>query len=379
MSQAGSGTEPSAHSFWRQLLRASPVILSVTLLVAFVHHTPLVLPFDSAALDSLILLRRPQPSVNVVIVGIDDDDYEKIFKSTSPLNPDRLWELLDAIAVASPAVIGVDIDTSHEEVYRDFDVRDHWGQVVWARGAKVTYHGRGTSIEPLPILGGKIRTAGVALLPRDSDGLVRYYQPVLQTVEGSQPSFAREIARSYGRSVDAPVSPDGKLLLNFLGDRYQFPIYSAGAILKAAEGPAWETDGARLLKGKIVLVGGRYSAARDLHMTPLGAMYGVELTAQAVESIVERGGIRVAHGVLMTLMEILIGVLLVWIHHRFDLGAALLISLLVIPFFLFLGSYVAFSTLAFWGNFVPIFLAVLIHQLYDHGRTYRNLYLGRTS
>lgn len=378
MSAARRVKEPAAHSFWRHLLRASPVILSVTLIVAFVHHTPLILPFESAALDSLLLFRQSQPSVNVVIVSIDDDDYKERFDSSSPLDRDELKNLLDAVAAAGPAVIGVDIDTS-DDSFENFEVPHDWPPVVWARGAKVNYHQGSPIIEPLPVLGrGAGGPTGIALLPRDSDGVVRYYQPILQTTDGPQPSFAREIARLYGRNVDRPVAPDGKLLLNFLGDSYQFPTYSAGAILNAAEESGWKKDGARLLRDKIVLIGGRYAAARDEHRTPLGPMYGVELTALAVESIVERGGIRIVHGVLMTFMEILIGVLLVWVHHHFDLGAALLVSLLVIPFLLFVGSYVAFSTLAFWGNFVPIFLAVLIHQLYDHGRLYRDLYLGKS-
>ncbi len=49
---------------------------------------------------------------------------------------------------------------------------------------------------------------------------------------------------------------------------------------QAAKSEAWSTNSP--LKGKIVLLGGMYHAARDSYSTPHGPRYGVELIAQAL-------------------------------------------------------------------------------------------------
>jgi hypothetical protein len=36
-------------------------------------------------------------------------------------------------------------------------------------------------------------------------------------------------------------------------------------------------------------------------------------------------------------------------------------------------SFFAFSSLAYWANFVPVLAAVIIHELYEHFKHYRDL------
>jgi len=161
------------------------------------------------------------------------------------------------------------------------------------------------------------------------------------------------------------------LLLNFSGERYSFNPLSVRFVLQAAQGAGWKDRGP--LVGKVVILGGCYRAARDSHITPVGKMAGLQLMAQAVESEVG-GGIRALNHALEILFDLICGVLLVIIHHRFRLSTALLLSLIAIPVLCLTGSFLAFSTMARWFNFAPVILGVLIHQLYDHSRQYAKMH-----
>ena len=77
--------------------------------------------------------------------------------------------------------------------------------------------------------------------------------------------------------------------------------------------------------------------------------------------------------VIAIILDIAAGLTLVLIHHLFSIRTALGLSLIAIPVLSFCGSYLAFTTLAWWVNFVPMIVGVLIHQLYDHTKEYRRL------
>ena len=48
----------------------------------------------------------------IAVVGIDDADFRGVFQQQSPLNPDALRKLLDALRVAPPRVVAIDLDLS---------------------------------------------------------------------------------------------------------------------------------------------------------------------------------------------------------------------------------------------------------------------------
>jgi CHASE2 domain-containing sensor protein len=129
------------------------------------------------------------------------------------------------------------------------------------------------------------------------------------------------------------------------------------------------------LTGKIVLLGGLYRAARDEYLTPVGPRAGVELVAQSVESELSGGGVRTTNEALMVALEILGGVLMVYVYSRFRLGTALVASMVGIPFLALVFSFTSFSSVGRWASFIPTMVAVLLHQLHHHAVEYRRLYL----
>ncbi len=387
-----------AGGFVRHLLHAAPVIAVVSALVFVLGHWGFLRTFETAALDTWLRLKAPQPVANVVIVAITDCDYRELFGETSPLNPGRVADLLQAITVGRPKVVGVDLDTSHPS-FAALCVPATEVPIVWARDAVAAEddtHGcarveptsatttppagdggerHAASLRPAGALGRDTVAAdvvaGISLMPQDPDGLIRRYRRTFDTTEGRLDSLAWAVVRR-ATARPAGVEPD-ELILNFAGNRYAFPRYSAADVLAGAKGEAWGEAGP--LTGKIVLLGGLYRAARDEYLTPVGPRAGVELVAQAVESDLSGGGIRTTNEALMVALEILGGVVMVFLYSRCRLGTALALSLIGIPFLALFFSFTSFSSVGRWASFVPTMVAVLLHQLHHHAVEYRRLYL----
>jgi CHASE2 domain-containing sensor protein len=355
------------------------VILSVSVLVHLLHQGIWFSPFETAALDSLLLQKQPKEAHDIIVVGINDSDYEELFKSRSPLDPGQLQALLEAIARGHPSLIGVDIDTSDPQ-FRGLAAPQQ-PPVVWAQDAQFDIDGQCECFGPLPVLGGLNPglLTGIALMPRDADGLLRSYRRRFHTPVGWIPSFASRLVSTDHRKLregrNAGNEQGEELILDFAGDRYRFPRLNATDVLNTSKSLGWSERNRGPLWGKIVLLGGSYRAARDEYMTPLGVMSGLDLTALATESELEGGGIKPVNQVVLAGLEILASILLVWIHWRLPLIWALVGSLLAIPLAAFAASALVFQTLAYWMNAVPLFAAVLIHQLYEYAVQYREMYL----
>jgi len=316
-------------------------------------------------------MMQPQDVEEIVIVEVSDDDYAELFRGTSPLDRQVLRKLIDSIAKGEPNVIGVDLDTSAPS-FTDLELSADWPTIIWARDAQQASNSE--SLVPSRILGdspaGQAAPSGLALLPRDQDGVFRRYRRVFRIEGKNLDSFPWAIVKAYLEKN--PDEEDEELVLNFSGDRYAFRRIRASHVLQMSESPGWQQDSP--IRGRICLLGGSYRAARDEYPTPLGAMAGVELMAHAIASDLRHGGIRHANEMTMIFLEMLAGYFLVFLHHRFRLATALFISLVCIPIFAFSISYFAFSSLALWANTVPLLIAVLIHQLYDHAKEYRKMY-----
>ena len=75
----------------------------------------------------------------------------------------------------------------------------------------------------------------------------------------------------------------------------------------------------------------------------------------------------------MLALELLLGVGLVILHRNVSLGLSFLISVAGVFILAPICGYIAFSSATMWMNFIPIIVAVLIHQLYDNAEEYRKL------
>ena len=297
-----------------RLRRAAPVIIIFVLLTFLLDYGGWLRSFETTALDTFILLKQPLDDEHVVIVGITKEDYKEFFGGQSPLDPARLKEVIDAIAEGNPALIGVDLDTSSES-FRGLQFPPA-PVVVWARGAEraalrqgednAAEIGKGLLRRFLPFVfrpeeerfsvsevlgrGGNALPSGLAVVPRDGDGIIRRYRRSFKTWEPDAPSmdsFSWAVVKEYRKSKGgAPKQAEdsGEVwVMNYAVKEYSFKPISVKEVLATHQGAGWQGERGPL-KDKIVLLGGVYPASRDEHYTPAGPRYGVELLAYAVES-----------------------------------------------------------------------------------------------
>jgi CHASE2 domain-containing sensor protein len=365
----------------RHITKATPLIVLIAAFTLGLEYLGWLDHFENAGLDTFNILQAPRDPTHLVLVGITDDDYRDFFNETSPLDPRVLYQVIEAIVLSKPRVIGIDIDTS-ARAFDQFHVPDGWPPLVWGQDLV----SRNDELVPGPVLGRQAARPcdrqGVAALPQDEDGVVRRYLRHFATRRDGHSqvsSFPWAVVQAGCESglsdfCKGADSADGHsrrgLRLNFSGERYNFSPLSIRMVLQAAKNEGWRANGP--FRDKVVLLGGCYRAARDSYVTPVGAMLGLQLMAQAVQSELG-GGIRLTNHLFAFVLDILVGFALVFIHHRFSLPIAISLSLFAIPVLSLLGSFLAFSTFAWWFNFVPVTIGVLIHQLYDHAREYHRL------
>ncbi len=368
-----------------RLRHATPLILAVALATALLEHFEFFNRFENLGLDVLTSFARGEAPDHVVIVAINEQEYHSVFGGTSPLDPYQLAVLMDDIARDRPAAIGVDLDTSAPP-FRDFVVPEAWPPVVWSATAR--WDGpRHVFAEVIPALGGRGATRpqdqqALALFPEDADGVIRWSRRRIH-VEGTGelPSLAWALV---ARADDEAAPHDQRgVRLNFTRHQFNFTPLSITPIKQLME--AGGAPGARgvngPLTGKIVLVGGSYAAARDEHRTPVGTWQGVQVVAQAIETELHGGGIHTLQHWLAVTTDIAVGYALVWLNYTVivrsrretALRNVLLAGLAAAVVLPMAASAITFLTVAFWFNFVPIVVSVLVHEFYEHAREYQRL------
>ncbi len=321
-------------------------------------------------------------------------------------------------------MIGVDLDTSPSE-YREGNfpkavwVRDALPDCERHADPEGTQEDRPCTdarrFRRLSFLGGKFTEtekcgrvettprSGLSLFPLDRDGVVRRYRAAYFSDQSDPPSscskgglvdsFPQAVHDAYctaggktvrsesrmmllldfllrwlsGKTVRSesrkPTHGDEGLILNFSGDRYDFPRMSVQQLKKAAARPYWKTRS--LLQGRIVLLGGAYRAARDLYFTPVGPRHGVEIAAQAIQSELSGGGVRpLNHGIAL-LIDFGSGIALIWLNRKFHGRFMLLINALLITVASLHGSYLAFDSFVYCFNITAVLVSLWIHVLWE--------------
>jgi hypothetical protein len=243
------------------------------------------------ALD-LELASRGQPKSEIAIVDISDADYDDVFDGRSPLNPEKLHDLIGAIARSKPKLIAVDIDTSHKD-FHNFKIDPNWPPVIWERDISRTSGERGEEMKPLDVLGGQPEPnrSGIPVLFDDPDDKVtRFYMRCIDTIEGRAPSFVYIAATAFR---DGNFIPPASACADRSSTRLAFIRYSldgekflpAARVLELSDKKG-KGRGEQIipeLANKLVLLGGSFGDY-DRHFTPLGAQPGVLVLANAIQT-----------------------------------------------------------------------------------------------
>lgn len=379
----------------KQLIRSLPIIFLASLLGLWLHKAGWLSPFENASFDLVAgenRLSLPQISKFLQVVDIDTNDYATLFNRTSPLDAQRLSELLSAIATGNPRIIVVNVQTDSVS-QSDIKVPTFNGSIIWARtwkpldseklaqllgdGSKRSPdlgHCRRFAFLPQPVLGGaeyKNLLSGIVFLPTDADGSVRRYCRRLQLyqkqdgTESLEPGdslpwcVVKEFNSTYSqRDTNEP----NEVLIRFSNNPDMLPRLSASEVLKIQGKPGW----LELARNKIVILGGTFAEARDSYATPAGRTSGLSLITQVIASELNNAGItKVSDGWLLFL-QIALSTLFVLFSLSFSGTWVPIAGLMAIPFAAFAASSVILQNAALWVNFVPALFVVQTYSIYQH-------------
>jgi CHASE2 domain-containing sensor protein len=368
---------------WGRIPRILIGLLVVLGLVFGVSSLGALHKLDAFVHDTKMRLNHPPAESEVAVVIINDDDYRKLFKGKSPLDPFELQRIINAIALGKPRIIGVDIVNTDEQ-FRAVELTSWWPPIIWYRESQLVppqeqaehgAHNEQGLVEAFSVLGGKgpeyDANSGLPLLIEDAeDRVTRRYRRMIATTEGLLPSFPWAIVSKLppDKARGLKASTDD-LFIRYSLDKdgtHRFTP-TASIVLELAKGglPADNP-----FKDKIVLLGGSYLNA-DKHDTPIGVMNGVEILAQVVETELQGGGDKAPNKFTTHLLEIFegaIAIILFQFFQRYRFSKALLLNLSMIFLTSLLCSYVAFGSPWRIAYFLPLLLLLI---LYEHIMEYR--------
>ena len=315
----------------------------------------------------------PRTNLMATVVGIDSSDYKNIFNETSPLNSDALKKAIERILQFEPAVLGVDIETSHESfaTIKSFAEQPSETKIIWARLPELSEDK--TKIKRASgILGTKLTSdtpdlvarSGLATVVSDAgDSIPRRYKRNYPTSDGPVTGFAWMIAQAYkpiDRSTShyVPGNDFDNYNIVYTGIR---PSYSLGQILNPQFG------GNADIKGRIVLLGGRYEEG-DKNPSPSGSgeIDGVDVVANIIETeLTGRAAKSLSDGNLILIGALQLICMLTLFHHYTFLkacGFGLLLALGAgLASWLLLGFQVGAGVTASIGGLYLLVTEVILH------------------
>jgi class 3 adenylate cyclase/CHASE2 domain-containing sensor protein len=261
---------------------------------------PLELMVLDAQFSLLAHLRSPRPPDDIVIVAIDEPTLATIAEPL-PLAHVHLSKLFAALATAGAKAVALDLilpERSYDGLMPGNDPQLILGILTMRRAGVVVLArtvdegGRPRTIHPPLLAAAGPQGSGLALMPVDSDGVIRRFDERLGLDGSEVDTFAGTLARRLGAQ---PV--DG--LIDF--SRYAgFRTLPLVQVLDRIRGG--DVDGlARDFRGKLVFVGTTLPFL-DRHRVPLvpavqtlqDTVPGVEIHAQALHSILAQEMIRPA-------------------------------------------------------------------------------------
>jgi signal transduction histidine kinase len=392
----------AAPNLRKQLLWSLPIIVLVSAFTTFLYKFGWFQWIENATLD-LIVHSVDLETGSVFLVEITDDDYKTVFAGQSPLNKNKLSEIIGAIADSDPSVIVLDVDTGAGQLKRP-DTGNWKGPLIIANSYDLLdetktaelLHVPAEAVPLLPICERTILKSqqtvpdetsgfgpskntqsdyagvldGIAFMPRDLDGFVRRYCRRIKVMEPGSESKTR-LADSLPWSIAKAKNPElinkveteaNDVVLLFAKDQDRIPRTSVSNLLANKKLSGWKD----IMKGKIAIIGGTYRESRDMYKTPAGVLPGMNIVAQAVETELQFGGVKAVNEMWILFAQVIASFVFVAINFRFRNTMIPLVGLIAIPFAALMFSFLAFRTLALWSSFVPVLFAVQFHALFNH-------------
>jgi len=356
--------------------------------------------YQGKLLDFYFWLRGGARAPEIVLVGIDDAAFQRL-NERQPLPRDYLAAVIRGVKKSGALLIGLDVDlrrpTSAAEDQALAEAilggpGDPVGPVVLARTLQAVSAGDGSvRFRPASLYAPSLESAsGFSEVPKDDDGFFRRIPLVVPLEDGRLfPSFSISLlARLGGQDPTVlrrtptgtePIelllpewneargrprgtsplrfSPDDDWKISFAGPIGSFLTIGSDAVYQLGVSDAAVARD-NPLRDRIVLIGATFEESRDAYPTPRGIMYGVEIHANILHTLLTRTQIQpIAWGASLLLQLFLcLGLSLLFVALR--PGLAFLLSLGIA------GLGAAALTLwpigsgSFWFDFLTPILAI---------------------
>jgi adenylate cyclase len=227
---------------------------------------------------------------------------------------------------------------------------------------------------PFTELASQANDLGYINLMIDRDGLIRRL-PLLESTE-KYSSFSQQVASKFR---EKEINADQNGLINYVGPVRSFPMVSYLEVLN-------NDFSEKLVKDKIVLLGATAPALGDRYMTPyspFGAMYGVEVHANAIQTLLNDSAITNLDFKFTGLIILILGLINSYLFIRFGPGLGVLIligEIIILPIIvlIFLIRYdLWLNLISYLLNITLIYLVVLGYYYLWAKRNFSSLFSTR--
>lgn len=382
-------TNGSSMGLWRQR-RFWVVFLLLFIATTVIGQTRPVAVASNAIWDAFEAYQAnvdAELSKKVLVIEIIAKDYERQFRSTSPLDIDPLARLTALILYQRPQKLVVDLDTSDArfnalrprvaDVIRclrnakscgqrtataeDREIQEMFDTIVWARDAASPRAGE-TAFELRPVLGisdpeGRMPFSAAAIARPDDDGRLRHIAPFIPIGHAVFPTVP-----VAGRPrMDPREAIEDVAELRAHGEPIRLRILPSLRRLAVSEAGEFLTQPANL-KDKTVFLGGSYDT-RDTFLLTDGAEYpSVEVMAAAAMALAAGDTVKDLPQVVEIAFDVLLALAVAWIHHTWPRWGAVLVVAVAIPGAL-LGLRSLGYAMGYVLNLVALVIGVSIHQM----------------
>lgn len=399
------------HSFWFRERKPLLWAMAVLIVVQLLEFHGWMASVDGKVLDYFQATSPGSPAAvlpKVVVLEIDEKAYKEWFGS-SPLNPNHILEMVDAMLDLEPppAVIGVDIltdpvDPVNQGRYRDWArqyedrhpakstrviwamgepaMADKLGFLAWSFDELPELAARKTNVlgEPVDQLPGAFLWA-TPMFPRDEDLALRRYPRKIYNADlkYSGPSWATAIGEAYCASRGhcppwAHGAPEEVILsFNVAPEVFNvsevFQLAADKLVLKQDTGNSTQSSPrsrfAEYARDGVVLIGGAFnqSILNDYHDTPKGLMAGVELNAHAVQAEIARSGARETWHPILILGDLMFGFLIVYFFSDVDRLRRPIVNTLLLTGGVLVLSSQLYRNQYVWVSWIGMFIGMWPH------------------
>jgi adenylate cyclase len=357
---------------------------------------------QAKALDVFFWLRGQTRAPEIVLVAIDDAAFQRM-NERQPLSRAYLAAVVRGLRKSGARLIVMDIDLRRSTVPAEdralaAAIRgapgDVAGPVVVARTLRSTRTKDGeTRYRLAPLYDAALENAsGFAEVPRDDDGFFRRIPLTVPLENGGvagsvalvalarlgglgSDQLARQLAGPEPIELSLPAwdeargerreaSPlrffrDDDWKINFVGPAGSFLTIASDAVypLGVSQQPAAQDNPFR---DRIVLIGASFTESRDAFPTPRGLMYGLEIHANILHSLLSRSQIQPIAWRPSLLLQFVLCVTIAWLFAVTGANKALVISLAAAGLILFGVNFLSLARGPFWYDFLTPILAIRV-------------------